>query len=362
MSSLMVSVLLCLISAAAYAAAAIAQERVAATSDGVTYAPLRRPGWWGAVALTGVGATLHVVALAFGPLSLVQPLGALTLVFALPMAALLVHRPVGAAGWRGAILATVGLAGLLSLTGTPHPETLGGAERPVLAAVVLGAVAALVLAAHRMRRPVVRGVMLASAAGAAFGMASVFTKAAAEDWTDRATGSLLPTLGVIAVLATAGLLLSQAAYRGAGLAAPLATVTVVNPVVAAAVGITVLGEGFRYGVTGGVLAFVAGAVATTGVVMLTVRDVDRGAPAVPRAEGGAASGPVPTAESGRPRRAVSPAEGCTSGPVPTAGPAGPRRAASASAPGAEPAPEPRLPGARPDGRCLVPARSAPEDD
>ncbi|MGX8909231.1 DMT family transporter [Streptomyces netropsis] len=358
MSALMVSVLLCLISAAAYAAAAIAQERVAATSDGLTYAPLRRPGWWGAVALTGVGAALHVVALAFGPLSLVQPLGALTLVFALPMAALLVHRPVGAAGWRGAVLATVGLAGLLSLTGTPHPESLGGAERPVLAAVVLAAVAALVLAAHRMRRPVVRGVTLASAAGAAFGIASVFTKAAAEDWTDRATGSLLPTLGIIAVLATAGLLLSQAAYRGAGLAAPLATVTVVNPVVAAAVGITVLGEGFRYGVAGGVLAVVAGAVATAGVVMLTLR-------ASP-AEGSAGSGPVPrgTAAPGcepvsEPRSpgGVSRGEGSTSGPVP-------RRGVSASAPGSEPGPVPvpRPSAARPDGRCLVPSRSAPEDD
>lgn len=311
----MVSVLLCLISAAAYAAAAIAQERVAATSDGVTYAPLRRPGWWGAVALTGVGAALHVVALALGPLSLVQPLGALTLVFALPMAALLVHRPVGAARWRGAVLTTVGLAGLLSLTGTPHPESLGGAERPVLAAVVLAAVAVLVLVAHRMRRPVVRGVTLASAAGAAFGIASVFTKAAAEDWTDRATGALLPALAVIAVLATAGLLLSQAAYRGAGLAAPLATVTVVNPVVAAAVGITVLGEGFRYGVAGGVLAVLAGAVATTGVIMLTLRASPAG--------GSAGFSPVP------------------------------RGAA---------APVPRPSAARPGGRCLVPARSAPKDD
>lgn len=333
----MVSVLLCLISAAAYAAAAIAQERVAATSDGVTYAPLRRPGWWGAVVLTGVGAGLHVVALAFGPLSLVQPLGALTLVFALPMAALLVHRPIGAAGWRGAVLATVGLAGLLSLTGTPHPETLGGAERPVLAAVVLAAVAALVLAAHRMRRPVLRGVTLASAAGAAFGIASVFTKAAAEDWTDRATGSLLPTLGAIAALATAGLLLSQAAYRGAGLAAPLATVTVVNPVVAAAVGITVLGEGFRYGVAGGVLAVVAGAVAATGVVMLTLRG---GSPA----EGSAGFGVVP-------RRAAGPGGESVSEPR-TPGGVSP----------AEPAPVPRPSPARPDGRCLVPARSAPEED
>ncbi|GAA3037872.1 hypothetical protein GCM10020000_14870 [Streptomyces olivoverticillatus] len=123
-----------------------------------------------------------MLALAFGPLSLVQPLGALTIVFALPMAALFVHRPVGARGWRGAVLATAGLAGLLALTGPPRTESLDGGQRPVLVAAVLGAVALLAIAARRVRRPVVRGVVLATAAGAAFGMASVFTKAAAEDW------------------------------------------------------------------------------------------------------------------------------------------------------------------------------------
>ncbi|MGW3002498.1 hypothetical protein ACWDF6_23770, partial [Streptomyces sp. NPDC001155] len=32
---------------------------------------LRRPSWWGALALNGLGGVLHVVALAYGPLSLV---------------------------------------------------------------------------------------------------------------------------------------------------------------------------------------------------------------------------------------------------------------------------------------------------
>ncbi|MFF4158817.1 DMT family transporter [Streptomyces sp. NPDC001678] len=277
MSALAVAVLLCLVSAVCYAGAAIAQERVAATGPGGGYAPLRRAGWWGAVALTCLGAGLHVVALAYGPLSLVQPLGALTIVFALPMAALFARRPVGAAGRRGALLATVGLAGLLSLTGTPHGDTLDRAERPLLAVVVLTAVALAALAARRLRHPAARGVMLAAAAGTAFGMASVFTKAVAEDWTTRGAGlpALLPGLGAIAVLASAGMLLSQASYRGAGLAAPLATLTVVNPVVAAAVGVAELGEVFRYGATGTLLAAVAGALAATGVVTLTLQDAKR---------------------------------------------------------------------------------------
>ncbi|MGK5547070.1 DMT family transporter [Streptomyces sp. URMC 127] len=293
MDALLLPALLCLVSAMAYAGAAVVQERVAAGPAGAPglRGPLRRPAWWGAVALTGLGAALHVAALAYGPLSLVQPLGALAIVFALPMAAVRARRPVGTAGWRGALLATAGLAGLLALTGPPRGETLGAGERPLLAAAALAGAAALALGARRARRAVVRGVVLAAAAGAVFGMASVLTKAAAQDWTSHRTGSLLPTLLATAVLASAGMLLSQASYRGAGLAAPLATLTIVNPVVAAAAGTAVLGETFRHGVPGGVLAALAGAVATAGVVTLTRVAPDRGptmpAEAVPGARTGA---------------------------------------------------------------------------
>jgi hypothetical protein len=276
-NSLVVPTLLSLVSAVLYAGAAIVQEHVAATSEPSRYGPLRRPVWWGAVVMTGAGAGLHVLALATGPLSLVQPLGALTIVAALPMAAVFTRRPVGAAGWRGAILATVGLAGLLSLTGPPHAESLAYGDRPWLAVGVLGGAALLALAARTVHRAVVRGVVLATAAGAAFGMASVFTKAVADDLTSNGSSALAtaPSMAAIALLAAAGLLLSQASYRGAGLAAPLATVTVVNPVVAAAVGLTALDEGFKYGLTGGLLALAAGAVAAAGVILLTYEGAHR---------------------------------------------------------------------------------------
>ncbi|MBO0656416.1 DMT family transporter [Streptomyces triculaminicus] len=350
MSTLVPAVLLCLVSAVCYAGAAIAQERVAATATGradAAYAPLRRPGWWGAVALTGLGSALHVVALACGPLSLVQPLGALTIVFALPMAALFACRPVGPAGWRGALLATVGLAGLLSLTGPPRTESLAVGERPLLAAGVLAFAAAVALGARRLRRPVVRGVALATAAGAAFGMASVFTKAVAEDWAaHQAVPALLPPLGAIALLASAGMLLSQASYRDAGLAAPLATVTVVNPVVAAAVGVLALGEDFRFGTTGALLAATAGLLAASGVVALTLQDpgpAGGGREAVPA--GGPGSGAA-TAE-------LAPAVATAAsrpGPRPRRGPAPASRASGAGATA-------RVPGARSRARRPVPERS-----
>ncbi len=287
MSALALSVLLSFVSAVAYAGGAIVQEQVALSSTGARqYAPLRRPVWWAAVALNGLGALLHVVALAYGPLSLVQPLGALTIVFALPMAALFVGREAGATAWRGALMATVGLAGLLALVGASGARSLDGPQRVAAAVVTAAAVAALMVAARAVHRhPAVRSILLATAAGVAFGMSSVFTKTVAVDWTGGVSAGDLPSLAVIGVLATTGMLLSQASYKGAGLAAPLATLTVVNPVVAAAVGITMFGETIRYGATGTALALSCGVVAAGGLILLTTERLAR--------EGAVRAVPVP---------------------------------------------------------------------
>ncbi|MGW1625387.1 DMT family transporter [Streptomyces sp. NPDC002172] len=276
MSALALSVVLSFVSAVAYAGGAIVQEQVAVSSPDEQYAPLRRPSWWGAMALNGLGGLLHVVALAYGPLSLVQPLGALTIVFALPMAALFVGRRAGATAWRGAIMATVGLAGLLSLVGSSDSHTLDSAGRIGVALVTGTAVVALMIAGRAAHRhPAVRSVLLATASGIAFGMSSVFTKVVAIDWDGGIATADLLWLSVIGAYAVAGVLISQAAYRGGGLAAPLATLTVVNPVLAAAVGITMFGETFRYGATGTLLALGCGVVAAGGLILLTTERIER---------------------------------------------------------------------------------------
>ncbi|WP_328477423.1 DMT family transporter [Streptomyces sp. NBC_00377] len=307
MSALALSVVLSLVSAVAYAAGAIVQEQVALSSPGEEYAPLRRPGWWAAVALNGLGGLLHVVALAYGPLSLVQPLGALTIVFALPMAALFVGRRAGSTAWRGAIMATVGLAGLLSLVGASDAQSLSTPQRVTVAVVTAGAVVALMVAGRAAHRhPAVRSMLLATASGIAFGMSSVFTKTVAVDWTGGVSAADIPSLAVIGVLATAGMLLSQASYRGAGLAAPLATLTVVNPVVAAVVGITMFGETFRYGTTGTVLALGCGVVAAGGLILLTTERLQ-----AERPEPATAPLPAPRSRTGTATAAVTGAAAVT---------------------------------------------------
>ncbi|MFF0557959.1 DMT family transporter [Streptomyces sp. NPDC004266] len=309
MSPLVLSVALALASAVAYAAAAIVQERVAASAAGPRYAPLRSAAWWVSVLLNGVGAALHVAALAYGPLSLVQPLGALTIVFALPMAALFVGRRAGRRAWRGALMATAGLAGLLSLTSGAEAGSPDDGERWLLAGAAFGAVAVLFTAARLVGRSVLRSVVLAAAAGVSFGIASVLTKAVAEEWTPRAPLAEWTGLLVLSVFAVTGLLLSQASYRGAGLAAPLATVTVVNPVVAAAVGLTLFGESFRYGTAGTVAALLCGTVAAAGLVQLTLDRM-----AVPQEPPSASSTDSPASDGDSPRPEIR--QGVDVGAVP----------------------------------------------
>ncbi|MGW8634823.1 DMT family transporter [Streptomyces sp. NPDC055793] len=360
MSALALSVLLSLVSAVAYAGGAIVQEQVAASSSAAQYAPLRRPGWWAAVALNGLGGLLHVVALALGPLSLVQPLGALTIVFALPMAALFVGRKAGATAWRGALMATVGLAGLLSLVGAADAQSLDTAQRIGAAVVTGAALVALMIAARAVHRhPAVRSILLAVASGIAFGMSSVFTKTVAVDWSGGVSAADLPSMAVIGVLATAGLVLSQASYRGAGLAAPLATLTVVNPVVAAVVGITMFGESFRYGTTGTALALSCGVVAAGGLILLTTERISRESASAVEDETRAAEQPaaLPATDGAEPVAVPTGPVAVATGPV--AAPAGPALAPAAAVPASVAAEATGVPVARLPEKVLVPSPVSP---
>ena len=88
MNAVLIAVALSLVSAVAYASAAVAQERLASRSPGAgTLRLLGSGAWWWSVGLNASAALLHVVALRYGPLTVVQPLGALTLVAAVPMGA-----------------------------------------------------------------------------------------------------------------------------------------------------------------------------------------------------------------------------------------------------------------------------------
>ncbi|MFF2848672.1 DMT family transporter [Streptomyces sp. NPDC058001] len=272
MNAAVVAVALSLLSAVAYAAAAVAQERLAARTADTGTGLLRLLGtgaWWWSVLLNAGAALLHVTALAFGPLTLVQPLGALTLVAAVPLGARVAGRRVTGVEWRGTALTLLGLAALLVTASGPAPDdTLSLPE----AVGVAGVTATLIgLLSRRGARP---GLRHATASGFASGVASALTQTVTVAATDRAGPLLSARVIVVAVLVAAfavgGLFLSQTAYRD-GLGAPLALVTLANPVAAAVVGLTLLGERLQGGIAGLALAAVGAAAAARGVVILARR-------------------------------------------------------------------------------------------
>ncbi|MFD3730248.1 hypothetical protein [Streptomyces sp. NPDC058632] len=291
MSAVLVAVALSLVSAVAYAAAAVAQERLASRSPGTGALRLLGSGAWRwAVVLNAAGALLHVVALAYGPLTVVQPLGALTLVVAVPMGAWIAGRRVGRAEWRGTAFTLAGLAAILVTASGPAPEgTLSVSE----ALLVAGATAALI---GVLSRPGARpGLRHATASGIVSGVASALTQSVTVAVADR-SGPLLDVrvIGVallVAVFAAGGLLLSQTAYRS-GLGAPLAVVTLANPVAAAVIGLCLLGERFRGGPAGVLFALTGAALASWGVILLT-RATPRPRPGEHPGVHPAAASPVP---------------------------------------------------------------------
>ncbi|WP_217552514.1 hypothetical protein [Streptomyces sp. GbtcB6] len=264
----LIAVALSLVSAVAYAAAAVAQERLASKSDGAGLLRLLGSGsWWAAVGLNAGAALLHVVALKYGPLTLVQPLGALTLVAAVPMGARVAGRRVTATEWRGTALTLLGLGALLVTASGPAPHQVLSLTEAV---TVAGTTAALI---GVLSRPGTRpGLRHATASGFASGVASALTQTVTVAATDRSGPALSVEVIVVALLVAAfavgGLLLSQTAYRG-GLGAPLAVVTLSNPMAAAVIGLTLLGQGLQGGVWGVLLALTGAGLASWGVVLLT---------------------------------------------------------------------------------------------
>ncbi|MEU9852601.1 DMT family transporter [Streptomyces sp. NPDC047974] len=337
------AVLLSLVSAAGYALAAVAQARLAAapstpTGRGALRALLARGQWWWAVGLNAAGALAHVAALHYGPLTLVQPLGALTLVAALPLGAYTARRRVTRTEWRGALWTLAGLVGLVAVTGPAAPgEALSLRESLVVAAATALLIAVLAGGRRAGRtgdgtaRGGVRagGLGHATASGVASGVASALTQTltaaltlglpgGTPAWWQTATLALL-----ISAFAMGGLLLSQTAYRG-GLAAPLAVVNLSNPAAAAVLGVALLGETFRAGAWGWLAAAAGALVAARGVVLLTT-----GTP-VPAPEGsrvptqagqreagqGSAAADVPGAPLAVPGSGAAPGPG---GPAPEPG-------------------------------------------
>ncbi|GAA1443073.1 DMT family transporter [Nocardiopsis tropica] len=226
---------------------------------------LRQPRWLIGSAAAVLGSSLHLIALSGAPLTVIQPLGVIGLLFAIVLSAVFNRQRVGMSQVVAGVAVMVGLTGVLLLF--PHGSdvpVLPTSTALVLAGTAVGAGLLVYLTAHWMRSGV-RALLLALAGGAALGttsgLARVVTANAVDDWT-----RLVSWLTLLAVVtAVFGALLMQNAYRTGHFSAAYATLLITDPVVGVAIGAVLLGEGAPEtpGAQIGALAFSVLAIAGT---------------------------------------------------------------------------------------------------
>jgi drug/metabolite transporter (DMT)-like permease len=227
--------------------------------------------WWAGSLVAVVGFGLWAAALGLGSVLLVQALLVTSLLFALPMNASINRRRVGRSVWLWAAL----LAGAeVVIVAVGHP-TVGQSHASLHTwagvIAVLGPTLLLCLLGARIWPGRVAAVLLAVVSGSSWGMLAVLTKGVVE-LLGRSPGALLasPELYGWVAVALAGMVFQQSAFRAGALTASLPTMTVAEPVVAAALGVVLLGEVLRPG-RAGWLTLVAAAIAMIVAIVVLAR-------------------------------------------------------------------------------------------
>ncbi|PVZ09533.1 DMT family transporter [Actinomycetospora cinnamomea] len=207
---------------------------------------VRSPRWWAGTAGDTGGFLVQAAALGVGALLLVQPLLVTTVLFALPLEARLNGRRIGRAEVRWAVVLVAALA-LFVIVGEPTAgvdQAPFATWLPALVGLALVLVACIVLAGRR--RGPRRAALLAVGTGLLYGLTAALTKSVV-DLLGEGPVVLLTSWETWALVGAAvgGTLLQQAAFGAGPLAASLPAVTVGEPVVAAVLGVVVLGEQVR---------------------------------------------------------------------------------------------------------------------
>jgi drug/metabolite transporter (DMT)-like permease len=270
------AVLLAFGAAIAYAGASVLQHREAEADssehDGGIRLVLRlarRPLWLAGLGCDGVGYACQALALGLGSLLVVQPVITSGILFALPVSAWWAGRRLVRGDYVWAAVLAVGLTVFLLIAGTEGGRDHAGRHAWIAcAAIVAPLLAACFLAATRSTGTR-RAVLFAFATGALFGLTAALTKETVVLFGDHGIGALSHWEPyALLLMGGLGFVLNQRAFQAGSLTASLPTLTVVEPIVAAIVGVTMLDETVS---AHGVVDWVAIAVATAAMIVSTVQ-------------------------------------------------------------------------------------------
>ncbi|GAB3593207.1 hypothetical protein CFAEC_01065 [Corynebacterium faecale] len=250
MQSDLLAVLFALASALTIAWGTVVRHRIAVSvpaGDSPFLSAIQRPMWWAGMSTAIVAYGLQVVALAFGPLLLVQPFLVMSLMFTLPLSALYSRRRMSPAEIMWSTLLT-GAVIVVSVMGRP----IGGDDHPPIQrwipAILVGIAVLTVLyyAGARLgqrKRALLQGLVT----GAIFGYVAVLSKAVADSFTSAGVVGLLTAweLYALIVAATVGTIVQQNAFNAGALRTSLPAMKIGEPLVAFSLGYAVLLERFQ---------------------------------------------------------------------------------------------------------------------
>lgn len=231
---------------------------------------IHMPDWLLGVGLMVCGQVLGAVALAYGEVSLVEPLTATNLLFAMALSRRLTGQPLGWNGWGGVALLALGVTAFI-VAGQP---TGGGTEAGALRhwlvfGIVAGLALLLTLKARRLSRSG-EAALLGLAAGMLYGLQDSLTRVCGQIVKDEGVAPLAAHWQpyAVAVIGLTGMLLVQSAFEMAPLRMSLPSLTAAQPIVGIVCGVSFLGDQLRF--SAGALAWEAAGLAAIvlGVVLL----------------------------------------------------------------------------------------------
>jgi drug/metabolite transporter (DMT)-like permease len=260
------AITLSLLAALLFAVASVLQQRgTTGISDddalGANFitALVRRPIWLLGITADVAGFGVQAAALAVGSLLLVQPLLVTTLLFALPLAARFAHRRLTEREWLWSGLLAVSLI-VFVIMGEPTAGRDDPSFRSWLPtiAIVIPLVGACVYAASGLPHGTRRSLVLAVAAGVLLGVSAPLTKTAIANFDDGIWEGLKSwELWGMAAAAALGTFWQQSSYQAGDVQTSLPAVTVLKPLVAMALGLTIYEERLKIGGIGDLLLLVS---------------------------------------------------------------------------------------------------------
>lgn len=229
--------------------------------------------WRVGVTLILLSIGLQAAALGHGSVLLVQALLVLSLLFALPVSARLSDRTVTAREWIWAAVLTAAVIVIVTVGNPQAGHSRAPAHAWVAVAAVLGPLLIGCVVTARIWGGTVAAVMYAFVSGSLWGVFAVLTKEVVSRLGDDGwTVAREPQLYAWLLVAIGGFAWEQSAFRAGALTASMPTLQVSQPVVAAALGVAVLGESLRTGRIGLIALAGAAAVMTAATVELARMD------------------------------------------------------------------------------------------